>query len=132
MARRQEKVFWSEEEKLAIVMRAIELRLHKMWDSPLHVLRASMTALPADSAAKVRSLADAPWFVEVHDKMLSERLRRHKGIGAEIVSAVAEGWRLQHEAWLVQHTSIREAVHELKSQTAILAEILELLRSLAR
>jgi hypothetical protein len=31
MARPPEKVFWSEEEKLAIVMRAIELRLHKMW-----------------------------------------------------------------------------------------------------
>jgi hypothetical protein len=40
-----------------------------------------------------------------------------------------EGWRLQHEAWVVQHRSIREAVHELKGQTAILSEILELLRS---
>ena len=64
--------------------------------------------------------------------MLSERLIRHKGIGAEILSTVAEGWRLQHEAWVVQHTSIREAVHELKKQTAILAEILELLRSRTR
>jgi hypothetical protein len=44
------------------------------------------------------------------------------------LSAVAEGWQVQPEAWMVQHTSIREAVHELKSQTAILAEILELLR----
>ena len=41
----------------------------------------------------------------------------------------AEGWRVQHEAWVVQHTALREVVHELKSQTAILAEILELLRS---
>jgi hypothetical protein len=71
----------------------------------------------------------APWFVGLLDKMLSERLIRHKGIGAEILSAVAEGWQVQHEAWMVQHTSIREDVHELKSQTAILAEILELLRS---
>jgi hypothetical protein len=45
MAKPPEKVFWSDEEKLALVMRAIELRLHKMWDSPLDVLRASMTAL---------------------------------------------------------------------------------------
>jgi hypothetical protein len=30
MAKPPEKVFWSEEEKLAIVMRAIELRMHKM------------------------------------------------------------------------------------------------------
>jgi hypothetical protein len=67
--------------------------------------------------------------VELHDKMLSERLIRHKGIGAEILSAVGDGWRLQHEAWVVQHTSVREAVHELKNQTVILAEILELLRS---
>jgi hypothetical protein len=129
MARPPEKVFWSEEEKLAIVMRAIELRMHKMWDSPLHVLRASMTALPADRRRKVRSLAEAAWFVELHDKMLSERLIRHKGIGAEILSAVAEGWRLQHEAWTVQHASVSEAVRELKTQTAILTEILELLRS---
>jgi hypothetical protein len=129
MARPPEKVFWSEEEKLAIVMRAIELRMRKMWDSPLDVLRASMTALPADRRRKVRSLAEAPWFVELHDKMLSERLIRHKGIGAEILSAVAEGWRIQHEAWVVQHTSVSEAVRELKTQTAILAEILELLRS---
>ena len=42
---------------------------------------------------------------------------------------MAERWRLQHEARVVQHTSVREAVHELKSQTVILAEILELLRS---
>ena len=61
--------------------------------------------------------------------MLSERLIRHKGIGAEILAAMAEGWRLQHEAWVVQHTSVHEAVHELKTQTAILAEILELIRS---
>ena len=88
-----------------------------------------MTALPADRRRKVRSLAEAPWFVELHDKMLSERLIRHKGIGAEILSAVAEGWRLQHDAWVVQHTAIREVVHELKTQAAILAEILELLRS---
>jgi hypothetical protein len=132
MAMPPEKVFWSEEEKLAIVMRAIELRMTKIWDSPLQVLRASMTALPADRRRKVRSLAEAPWFVELHDKMLSERLIRHEGIGAEILSAVAEGWRLQHEAWVVQHTSISEAVHELKTQTAILAEILELLRSRTR
>jgi hypothetical protein len=124
-----EKVFWSDEEKLALVMRAIELRMTKIWDSPLHVLRASMTALPADRRRKVRSLAEAPWFVELHDKLLSERLIRHKGIGAEILSTVAEGWRLQYEAWGVQHTAIREVVHELKGQTAILAEILELLRS---
>ena len=78
MAKPPEKVFWSEEEKLAVVMRAIELRLHKMWDSPLHVLRASMTALPADRRRKVRSLAEAPWFVELHDKLLSERLIRQK------------------------------------------------------
>jgi hypothetical protein len=129
MARPPEKVFWSEEEKLAIVMRAIELRLQKMWDSPLHVLRASMTALPADRRRKVRSLAEAPWFVELHDKLLSERLIRHKGIGAEILASVAEGWRLQHDAWVVQHTSVREAVQELKTQTALLTEILELLRS---
>jgi hypothetical protein len=129
MARPPEKVFWSEEEKLAIVMRAIELRMHKMWDSPLQVLRASMTALPADRWRNVRSLAEAPWFVELHDKLLSERLIRHKGIGAEILSAVAEGWRLQHEAWVVQHTALRDALHELKSQTAILAEILDQLRS---
>ena len=129
IAKQPEKIFWSDEEKLAIVMRAIELRMHKMWDSPLHVLRASMTALPADRRRNVRSLAEAPWFVELHDKMLSERLIHHKGIGAEILSAVAEGWRIQHEAWMVQHTSLREAVHELKSQAAILAEILELLRS---
>jgi hypothetical protein len=44
-------------------------------------------------------------------------------------TGVAEGWRIQHEAWTVQHTSIREAVHELKRQTAKLAEILDLLRS---
>jgi hypothetical protein len=88
-----------------------------------------MTALPADRRRKVRSLAEAPLFVELHDKMLSERLIRHKGLGAQILSAVAEGWRLQHEAWVVQHTSVSEAVHELKSQTAILTEILELLRS---
>jgi hypothetical protein len=60
---------------------------------------------------------------------LRERPIHHNGIGAEILSAVAEGWRLQHEAWVVQHTSVREAVHELKAQTAIAAEILELLRS---
>jgi hypothetical protein len=30
---------------------------------------------------------------------------------------------------VVQHTAIREVVHELKTQTAILPEILELLRS---
>jgi hypothetical protein len=132
MAKQPEKVFWSEEEKLAIVMRAIELRLRKMWDSPLHVLRASMTALPADRRRNVRSLAEAPWFVQLHDNLLSERLIRHKGIGAEILSAVAEGWRLQHEAWMVQHTSVREAAQELKSQTAILTEILELLRSRTR
>jgi hypothetical protein len=36
--------------------------------------------------------------------------------------------RVSH-AWVVQHTSIREVVHELKGQTAILAEILHLLRS---
>jgi hypothetical protein len=30
---------------------------------------------------------------------------------------------------LWQHTSLRDAVHELKSQTAVLAEILEQLRS---
>ena len=129
MAKPPEKVFWSEEEKLAIVMRAIELRMNKMWDSPLHVLRASMTALPADRRRKVRALAEAPWFVELHDRMLSERLIRHKGIGAEILSAVAEGWRVQHEAWVVQHTALRDALHELKSQTAILAEILDQLRS---
>jgi hypothetical protein len=129
MARPPEKVFWSDEEKLAIVMRAIELRMQKIWDSPLQVLRASMTALPADRRRKVRSLAEAPWFVELHDKMLSERLIHHKGIGAEILSVMAEGWRLQHEAWVVQHTSLREAVHELKAQTAVLAEILEQLRS---
>ena len=41
----------------------------------------------------------------------------------------AEGWRLQHEACVVQHRSLRKAVHELKSQTVILAEILDLLRS---
>jgi hypothetical protein len=76
-----EKVFWSDEEKLALVMRAIELHLHKMWDFPLHVLRASMTALPADRRRNVRSLAEAPWFVELHDKMLSERLIHHKGLG---------------------------------------------------
>jgi hypothetical protein len=132
MAKSPEKVFWSDEEKLAIVMRAIELRLHKMWDSPLHVLRASMTALPADRRRTVRSLAEAPWFVELHDRMLSERLIRHKGIGAEILSAIAEGWRIQHDAWTVQHTSLREAVHELKSQRAKLTEILELLRSRTR
>ena len=132
MAKQPEKIFWSEEEKMVLVMRAIELRMHKMWDSPLHILRASMTALPADRRRKVRSLAEAPWFVELHDKMLSERLIHHKGIGAEILAAMAEGWRLQHEAWVVQHTSLREAVHELKSQTAILAEILELLRSRTR
>jgi hypothetical protein len=132
MARPPEKVFWSEEEKLAIVMRAIELRMHKMWDSPLHVLRASMTALPADRRRKVRSLAEAPWFMELHDKMLSERLIHHKGIGAEILSAIAEGWRFQHEAWVVKHTSVREAVYELKTQTAILAEILDLLPSRTR
>ena len=45
------------------------------------------------------------------------------------MAAVAEGWRLQHDAWLVQHTSVREAVRELKTQTAILTEILKLLRS---
>ena len=132
MAKPPEKVFWSEEEKLALVMRAIELRMKKMWDSPLHVLRASMTALPADRRRNVRSLAEAPWFVELHDKMLSERLIRHKGIGAEILAAMAEGWRLQHEAWVVQHTTVSEVVHELKSQTAIMAEILELLRSRTR
>jgi hypothetical protein len=81
MAKPPEKVFWSEEEKLALVMRAIELRMHKMWDSPLDVLRASMAALPADRRRNVRSLAEAPWFVELHDKMLSERLIRHKAIG---------------------------------------------------
>jgi hypothetical protein len=70
-------------------MRAIELRLHKFWDFPLRVLRASMTALPAGRRRKVRSLAEAPWFVELHDKMPSQRLIRHKGIGAEILSAVA-------------------------------------------
>jgi hypothetical protein len=132
MAEPPDKVFWSEGEKLAIVMRAIELRLHKMWDSPLQVLRASMTALPADRRRNVRSLAEAPWFVELHDKMLSERLIHHKGIGAEILSAVAEGWRIQHDAWVVQHTAIREVVHELKTQTAMLAEILDLLRSRTR
>jgi hypothetical protein len=31
--------------------------------------------------------------------------------------------------WVVQHISVRVAVHELKGQTAILTEILELLRS---
>jgi hypothetical protein len=46
MAKPAEKIFWSEDEKLAIVMRAIELRMQKMWDSPLHVLRASIAALP--------------------------------------------------------------------------------------
>jgi hypothetical protein len=40
-----------------------------------------------------------------------------------------EGWRLQHEACVALHTSVRDAVDELKSQTAILAEILELFRS---
>ena len=130
MARPPEKVFWSEDEKLAIAMRAIELRMHKMWDSPLQVLRASMSALPTDRRRKVRSLAEAPWFVELHDKMLSERLIRHKGIGAEILAAMAEGWRLQHDAWVVQQTSLREAMLELKSQKAFLAEILDQLRSL--
>jgi hypothetical protein len=67
--------------------------------------------------------------VELHDKLLSERLIHHKGIGAEILSAIGEGWRLPQEAWVVQHTSIREAVRELKRQTAILSEILDLLRS---
>jgi hypothetical protein len=129
MAKPPEKVFWSEEEKLALVMRAIELRLHKMWDSPLHVLRASMTALPADRRRNVCSLAEAPWFVELHDKTQSARLIRHNVIGSEILAAMAEGWRMQHEAWTVQHTSVREAVHELKSQMAILREILDLLRS---
>jgi hypothetical protein len=47
-------------------------------------------------------------------------------------AAAPSGWRFQHEAWVVQHTSVREAVHELKSQTAKLAEILELLRSRTR
>jgi hypothetical protein len=51
-------------------MRAIELRLHGMWDSTLHGLRASMTSLPADRRRKVRSLAEAPWFVQLHDKMV--------------------------------------------------------------
>jgi hypothetical protein len=91
-----------------------------------------MTALPADRRRKVRSLTEAPWFVELHDKMLSERLIRHKGIGAEILAAMAEGWRLQHEAWMVQHAAIRKVVHELKSQTAILAEIRDLLQSRTR
>jgi hypothetical protein len=57
---------------------------------------------------------------------------RHKGIGAEIMSAVAERWRLQHQAWVVQHPSVGKAVLELKTQTAMLAEILELLRSRTR
>jgi hypothetical protein len=73
-----------------------------------------VTALPADLRRKIRSLAEAPWFVELHDKILSERLIRHKGIGAEILSTVAEAWRLQHEAWVVQHTSLCEPVRELK------------------
>jgi hypothetical protein len=64
--------------------------------------------------------------------LLGERLIRHKGVGAEVLSAIAEGWRFQDEAWVVQHTSLREAVHESKGQTTILAEILELLRSRTR
>ena len=48
------------------------------------------------------------------------------------MAAMAEGWRLQYEASVVKHTSLREAVHELKSQTAILAEIRELLQSRTR
>jgi hypothetical protein len=48
------------------------------------------------------------------------------------VSGLSPGSRPQHEAWTVQHTAIREAVHQLKVQTAILAEILELLRSRTR
>jgi hypothetical protein len=31
-----------------------------------------MTALPADRRRKVRSLAKVAWFVELHDKILSE------------------------------------------------------------
>jgi hypothetical protein len=81
MARPPEKIFWSEEEKPAIVMRAIERPMQSMWDSPLQILRAAMTALPADRRRKVRSLAEAPWFVELHDKMLGERLIRQKGSG---------------------------------------------------
>jgi hypothetical protein len=82
-----------------------------------------MTAIPADRRQKFRTFAEAPWFVELYNRMLSERLIRHKGIGAEILSAMAEGWRVQHEP---------RVVHELRRQTAILVESLELLRSRTR
>jgi hypothetical protein len=136
MAKQPEKIFWSEAEKTTLVMRAIELRMERMWESPLHIVRASMAALPPDRRRKVRSLAEVPWFIELHDAELSKRLVHHKGIGAEILSTLADGWNrqqaaweIQHEAWKVQHAALNEAVKELKAQTAALQEIVDLLRS---
>jgi hypothetical protein len=57
----------------------------------------------------------------------SSIFRRVQAVISTYKRGVAEGWRIQHVVWTVQHTSVREAVHELKTQTAILANILEMM-----
>jgi hypothetical protein len=113
---RDTKVFWSEAERLALVLRAIELRDTKLYESPLHIFREAMSALPASRRRPIRTLAEVPWFEPLFNEVIHAR-QPPKTDEMPIVRYIKEGQDVQRKFY-------EQVLSELRTQTEFLRDLI--------
>jgi hypothetical protein len=100
------KVFWTDDERLVLAMRAIELLDQRIYDSPLNIFRAALVALPAARRRRARSMSAVPWFEPLLNSSLKDRSSRYG-----------------------EETPVMQIQHEMRDmQSKCFAEIISLLR----
>jgi hypothetical protein len=113
MARRP-KIAWSPEERELLAAKGLELRMLRVFDSPLHLFRSAQAALPPERRRRtVRTLGEIPWFVPAVDCLLAEAAARKQ---SDLVATILD-WHRRHldslEQWHDRHIKILEELQAI-------------------
>jgi 2-phospho-L-lactate transferase/gluconeogenesis factor (CofD/UPF0052 family) len=112
---RKQKVYWSESERLAIVMRAMEVRQQRATDSLLDLFRISQKVLPASRQRRVRAVGEIPWFEELLNQKIAEQSAREEKSDPAI--------HVIREESAAQRKFLGEILDEIREQSELLRRL---------
>ncbi|WP_143206400.1 hypothetical protein [Singulisphaera sp. GP187] len=84
-------MFWTSREKEKIVSRAVDIQSDRPDLAGLPLLRAAMTAIPAERRRKLIAVTQAPWFEEgVAREIRSRKSRSRAEAGADVKTRLTQ------------------------------------------
>jgi hypothetical protein len=111
---RRVRIVWSIEELELLAGKALELRMLRLYEYPLHLFRSAQAALPPERRRRsVKALGGIPWFVPAVDSLLAERAAQHQSDLVATILDWDERYLRSLSEWLDRHIKILEEIQAI-------------------